>query len=175
MQLNRLVRVVVLTATTYLTLDSSGRAEQRGQMFITREPIANAGTLSKAALSHALAVTMLWPREEQGNEVTKWTVNYVALLDRPLGDFEAELTLWDVTKKGQAHLVRSEDQFTRQKDTRILSGRLDVSSPEFERNHKYVTRLENRHVLLGEVTFWLRGTPPKYSGKATFSDEETAK
>jgi hypothetical protein len=173
MKRNRFIPLVVFTAT--MSMSTAAGAQPDGQMFITKEPVPNAGTLSKAALSHTPAVTMVWPHEEQGNEITKWTVNYVAVLGRPLGDFEAELTFWDVTKKGEAHLVRSQDQFTRQKDTRILAGRVEVSSPEFERNHKYVARLESRHVLLGQVTFWLRGTPPKYSGRAEFSDEDVGR
>jgi hypothetical protein len=173
MKLTRFVPLVILMATT--SVHGTGQAQPRGQMFITKEPIPNAGTLGKAAFLRAQTVTMVWPREEHGNEVTTWTVNYVALLDRPLGDFEAELSFWDVTKRGQAHLVRSEDQFTRQKDTRVLAGRVEVSSPEFERNHKYLARLESRHVLLGEVTFWLRGTPPRYTGKVDFTDDEAAR
>ena len=56
-----------------------------------------------------------------------------------------------------------------------MTGRLQVSGPPFERNHRYLVRIESRRGVLGEVTFWLRGTPPHYDGRVDFRDEDTAK
>ncbi len=52
---------------------------------------------------------------------------------------------------------------------------MKLTSPEFERNHRYLVRIESRHAVLGEVTFWLRGTAARYDGHVDFNDEETAK
>ena len=163
-----------LVITSGVLAPASAPAEPRGQMFIMKDRPPSGG-LEKASLSHTREIHMVWPTEERGNDLTRWTVNYVAFLARPLGDFEAELTFWDVTAKGRPRLVRSDEQFTRHKDTRVLAGQLSVSSPEFERNHRYVARLTNRRVELAEVTFWLRGTPPRYDGKVTFTPDETFK
>ncbi|HTA18532.1 MAG TPA: hypothetical protein VK989_04530 [Polyangia bacterium] len=153
---------------------TSARAEPKGQLFITKDRLLEAGQLGHASTARGREIHMVWPVEEHGNDTTTWTVNYAALFARPLGDYEAELKFWDVTK-GPARFVTSEDQFTRQKDTRAMTGQLKLTSPEFERNHRYLVRLESRHAVLCEVTFWLRGTPARYDGHVDFNDEETVK
>jgi hypothetical protein len=153
---------------------TAARAEQKGQLFITKDRLAQSGELSHASTARNREIHMVWPAEEHGNDATTWTVNYAALFARPLGDYQAELKFWDVTK-GPPRFITSEDQFTRQKDTRAMTGQLKLTSPEFERNHRYLVRIESRHAVLGEVTFWLRGTPARYDGRVDFNDEETAK
>jgi hypothetical protein len=149
-------------------------AEQKGQLFITKDRLAQSGQLGRASTARVQEIHMVWPAEEHGNDTTTWTVNYAALFVRPLGDYQAELRFWDVTK-GPPRFITSQDQFTRQKDTRAMTGQLKLTSPEFERNHRYLVRIESRHAALGEVTFWLRGTPARYDGRVDFNDEETVK
>ena len=149
-------------------------AEQKGQLFITKDRLAQSGQLGRASTARVQEIHMGWPTEEHGNDTTTWTVNYAALFVRPLGDYQAELRFWDVTK-GPPRFITSQDQFTRQKDTRAMTGQLKLTSPEFERNHRYLVRIESRHAALGEVTFWLRGTPARYDGRVQFSDEDTVK
>jgi hypothetical protein len=149
-------------------------AEPKGQLYITKDRLPEGGEVGRASTARGREVRQVWPAEERGNDVTTWRVNYAAFLPRPLGDYQAELKFWDVTK-GPARFVRAEDQFTRHKDTRVMIGQVTVDSPDFERNHRYLVRLESRHNVFAEITFWLRGTPPRYDGRADFTDEETKK
>jgi hypothetical protein len=170
------VAATVLTLVVVAGRPARGDAPggSKGKLFITKERLPESGDLAKASTAHLRELHQVWPTEERGNELTTWSINYVALLARPLGDFEAELKFWDVTK-GPARFVHAEDQFTRHKDTRVLTGQVTVYAPEFERNHRYLVRVESRHVVLAEVTVWLRGTPPHYDGRADFTNEETLK
>jgi hypothetical protein len=152
---------------------SAASAEPKGQLFITKDRLGSGGQLNRASMARVREIHMVWPTEETGNDHTVWVINYAALFQQPLGDFQAELKFWDVTK-GPAHFITAEEQFTRDKETHAMTGQLRVSGPQFERNHRYLARLEGRRGVLGQVTFWLRGTPPHYDGRADFSDD-TAK
>jgi hypothetical protein len=171
----RLVPDLLVLLAALVALDApAAAAERKGQLFITKDVLPQNGQLGHASLARGREIHMVWPTEEHGNEATTWMVSYAAFFTRPLGDYQAEVKFWDVTK-GPARFITSEDQFTRQKDTLAMTGRIKLTSPQFERNHRYLVHIESRHVVLGEVTFWLRGTPARYDGRVDFADEAPTK
>jgi hypothetical protein len=145
-----------------------------GQVFITKKHFSQTGQPARASTVRSEEVRMVWPAEEEGNEVTKWKVDFVALLDQPLGDYQVELKFWDVTKGG-ARYVTSRVQLTRDKLARVVVGELGLASPEFERNHRYLMRVDGPRGALAEVSFWLRGTPARYDGHVDFGEGDAPK
>src|SRR5947209_1422710 len=110
MMTKRHVVCAVLAAVTLAGAADGGRLP--GQLYITKKRLATNGQASLAGTARQQEVHMVWPAKESGNDRTSWTVDYVALFDRPLGDYEVEVKFWDVTK-GAARYVTSREQFTR--------------------------------------------------------------
>jgi hypothetical protein len=163
--------VVVIGA---LAGSGEARARDAGRIFLTKGRVALGGQATLASTARQPEVHMVWPSEEHGNDQTAWNVDYVTLFDRPLGDYEVELKFWDVTK-GPARYIGSREQFTRDKQTRMMAGELKLTAPEFERNRRYLVIVSTRRGNLAQVTFWLRGTPPRYDGRVEFGDDESVR
>ncbi len=113
----------------------------------------------------------VWPKEEKGNDVAVWKVEYIAFFGQPLNDSEINLKFFDIT--GGAHkFVAGDEQYTREKGTRIFASSIEVAKPTFETNRKYMMTVESGRRVLATATFWLRGKGANYSGKVEFTDEE---
>jgi hypothetical protein len=143
----------------------------RGRIFITKERVAiDAPAKVLAAAVKKTEISMVWPKEEKGNEHAVWTVSYIAFFAEPLDDYEVALRFWDVTS-GPRHYVGSREQFTRNKQTRVISADLTLAKPDFEQNHRYLLAIEKSHRTIASTRFWLRGKAPRYSGRVDFSKD----
>lgn len=113
----------------------------------------------------------VWPKEEKGDDHAVWSLEYIAFFAQPLNDNEVNLKIWEVSG-GSQRFIAGDEQFTREKNTRIFASNIELSKPEFEQNKKYLMTLESGRRVLATTTFWLRGKGPNYSGKVEFSDED---
>lgn len=114
----------------------------------------------------------VWPAEEKGNDHAVWKIEYIAFFAKPLHDNEITLKFFDTTG-GAYKFVAGDEQYTREKGTRIFASSIEVAKPDFETNRRYAMTIESGRRVLARTTFWLRGKGPSYSGKVEFSDEET--
>jgi hypothetical protein len=113
----------------------------------------------------------VWPKEEKGNDHAVWKIEYLAFFAKPLHDNEIHLKFFEVT--GGAHrFVAGDQQYTREKDSRLFASSIAVAKPEFETNRKYMMTVESGRRVIATTTFWLRGKGANYSGKVEFSDED---
>ena len=117
------------------------------------------------------SIDRVWPQEEKGNDHAVWKLEYIAFFARPLNDNEITVKFWEVTL-GEHRFVAGDEQYTREKGSRIFSASIIVAKPEFETNKQYLMTIESGSRVLAQTRFWLRGKGPKYSGKVEFSDEE---
>jgi hypothetical protein len=62
-----------------------------------------------------------------------------------------------------------------QRGDRVLFNSVEFDKEDVEGNKKYMMTLEDRHRIIASGTFILREEGPHYSGKVTFTDEETKK
>jgi hypothetical protein len=122
------------------------------------------------AIHHA-SIDKIWPIEEKGNDVAVWKFEYIAFFARPLNDNEITVKFWQVDG-GSQHFVAGDEQYTRERGSRIFSASITVAKPEFDVNKQYLMTVESGARVLATTKFWLRGKGPKYSGKVEFSDEE---
>jgi hypothetical protein len=119
-------------------------------------------------------IDKVWPKEEKGNDEATWVLEYIAFFAKPLNDNELSLKFWEVTG-GSQRFVAGDEQYTREKASRIFAANITLAKPEFEQNKKYLMTLESRGRVIASTSFWLRGKGPNYSGKVEFSDEEAKK
>jgi hypothetical protein len=117
------------------------------------------------------SIDKVWPVEEKGNDHAVWKLEYIAFFARPLNDNEITVKFWELDG-GSPKFVAGDEQYMRERGSRVFSASITVAKPEFETNKKYRMTIESGRRVLARTEFWLRGKGPKYSGKVEFSDEE---
>ncbi|MBN2575758.1 MAG: hypothetical protein JXP73_14425 [Deltaproteobacteria bacterium] len=145
----------------------------KGRIFITEKRLPTRFASQGAFISavRRSAIDKVWPTEEKGNDHAVWKLEYIAFFARPLNDNEITLKFWELGM-GSPRFVAGDEQYTRERGTRIFSAAITLAKPEFDTNKRYRMTIESGRRLLAETTFWLRGKGPKYSGKVEFTDEE---
>ena len=109
----------------------------------------------------------LWYDKKTG----KLTVQYAAFFAKPVDDVQVNLVLYDVTNG--AHNKKVETENFMQRGDRVLFNSVVFDKEDIEGNKKYLMTIEDRKRIIASGTFILRMEGPHYSGKVTFSEEET--
>jgi hypothetical protein len=117
------------------------------------------------------SIDKVWPKEEKGNDHAVWKFEYIAFFAQPLNDNEITVKFWEIGP-GQQRYVAGDEQYTREKGSRIFASSIELAKPDFETNKKYSMTIERGGRVLARTEFWLRGRGPNYSGKVEFTDEE---
>jgi hypothetical protein len=117
------------------------------------------------------SIDKVWPIEEKGNEHAVWKIEYIAFFAQPLNDNEITVKFWEIAP-GQQRYVAGDEQYIREKGSRIFASSIQLAKPDFETNKKYSMTVERGGRVLARTEFWLRGKGPNYSGKVEFTDEE---
>lgn len=145
----------------------------KGRIIITENRLPTRFSSQNAFIQavHRSATDRVWPAEEKGNDYAVWKFEYIAFFARPLNDNEITVKFWEVTG-GVQRFVRGDEQYTRERGSRIFSASITLDKPDFETNKQYLMTIESGTRVLAQTKFWLRGKGPKYSGKVEFTDEE---
>jgi hypothetical protein len=147
----------------------------KGQIIVLKKPLP----LRFKSSAHFIAevkknrIDQVWPVDKREKA---WKIEYAAFFAKPLNDVQAEVKFYDITNKGKRpRFILSDSQYTNRRGERYLfnSITLEKTADGFQVNRKYQMRLESRRKIIASTEFWLRGKGPKYSGKVTFTDEET--
>ena len=160
-------------------LSGSARAAKpedvfKGRIILTGSRLPTRFSSSSAFISavQKAKIDKVWPREEEGNEHAVWKLEYIAFFAQPLNDNEVNLKFWQLSA-GSQRFVAGDEQYLRERGSRIFASSIEVAKPEFEQNRRYMMTLESGRRVLATTTFWLRGKGPNYSGKVEFSDDDT--
>jgi hypothetical protein len=145
----------------------------KGKIIITKERLPSHFTSAAAfvAAVQKARIEKVWPKEEKGNDHAVWSLEYIAFFAQPLNDSEVNLKFYELGA-GSQRFVAGDEQYTREKGTRVFASNITVAKPEFEQNRRYLMTLESGRRLIASTTFWLRGKGADYSGKVEFSDED---
>ena len=145
----------------------------KGRIIITenRLPTRFSSESAFAQTVQRSSIDRVWPAEEKGNDHAIWKFEYIAFFARPLNDNEITVKFWEISG-GVQRFVRGDEQYTRERGSRIFSASITVEKPDFETNKQYLMTVESGSRVLAQTKFWLRGKGPKYSGKVEFTDEE---
>jgi hypothetical protein len=109
----------------------------------------------------------LWYDKKSG----KLTVQYAAFFARPVNDVQVMLTLTDITNGGHQQKATTE-QFLARGD-RVIFNAVEFDKEDIEGNKKYLMTIATRGQVIATGTFILREEGPHYSGKVTFTDDDT--
>jgi hypothetical protein len=145
----------------------------KGKVIITpnRLPLRFPSPAAFIAAIQKAKTDRIWPKEEKGNDQASWSLEYIAFFAQPLNDNEVNVKFYEITNGGQ-RFVAGDEQYTREKGTRIFASSITLGTPEFEVNKKYMMTVETGRRVIASTAFWLRGKGPNYSGKVEFSDDE---
>jgi hypothetical protein len=109
----------------------------------------------------------LWYDKKTG----KLTFQYAAFFAQPVNDVQVMLNLIDITNGGHTQKVQTE-QFM-EKGKRVLFNSVVFDKEDIEGNKKYMVTITDRGRVIASGTFILREEGPHYSGKVTFTDDDT--
>jgi hypothetical protein len=109
----------------------------------------------------------LWYDKKTG----KLTVQFAAFFSRPVDDVQVNLVLYDITTGARQQKVSTENFM--QRGDRVLFNSVVFDKEDIEGNKKYLMTIENRRTIIAQGSFILREEGPHYSGKVTFTDDET--
>jgi hypothetical protein len=145
----------------------------KGRIIITanRLPTRFGSQGAFVAAVRSQSIDKVWPMEEKGNEHAVWKIEYIAFFAQPLNDNEITVKFWEIAP-GQQRYVAGDEQYIREKGSRIFASSIQLAKPDFETNKKYSMTVERGGRVLARTEFWLRGKGPNYSGKVEFTDEE---
>jgi hypothetical protein len=145
----------------------------KGKVVITanRLPLRFPSASAFVAAIQKARTDRIWPKEETGNDHAVWNLEYIAFFAAPLNDNEVNVKFYEITHGGQ-RFVAGDEQYTRERGTRIFASSIKLGTPEFEVNKKYMMTVETRSRVIASTSFWLRGKGPNYNGKVEFSDDE---
>jgi hypothetical protein len=101
----------------------------------------------------------------------KVTLQYAAFFGKPVNDVQVELKIYDITD-GRRDFKNSTENFIRRGD-RVLFNSATFDKEDYPMNRKYRITVESRGQILATGDIILRGEGEKFSGKVTFTDDET--
>jgi len=112
----------------------------------------------------------IWPDKTKKKQ---WKFEFMAFFARPLNDLEVKIRFFDVTEGKK--FIAADSFYIPQRGQRIFASNMLLEQPRFEVNRKYMMQVigPRRNTVLANTTFWLRGQKERYSGRVTFTDEDT--
>jgi hypothetical protein len=143
----------------------------KGKIIISDKPLPTRWSSVSSYVSQmkGMAKSTLWYDKKSG----KLTLQYAAFFAQPVNDVQVNLVLYDITGGAHTQKVSTENFMT--KGDRVLFNSVVFDKEDIEGNRKYMMTIEDRRRVIASGTFILRVEGPHYSGKVTFSDEETQK
>ncbi len=173
-----LVSAVLVSALTSLASVPARAAKPedvfKGQVVITKKRLSSKYPSAAAfvAAIKANKTEKVWPKEQTGNDIAVWKIEYIAFFAQPLNDYEVQVKFYDVTG-GARRYVAGDAQMTRDRSARVLAADIEVAKPDFDVNKKYMITVESRGRTIAKANFWLLGKSEFHSGKVDFSDADT--
>jgi hypothetical protein len=145
----------------------------KGQVVITtkRAPSRFPSTSAFVRFLQANKKKDLWPEKKKKDE---WKYEFMAFFARPLNDIEVNIKFYDVTDVKK--FVASDSFYLPERGQRVFASSMTLNKPRFSVNRKYtmmIVSARQQSTVLASATFWLRGEREHYSGKVTFTDDET--
>ena len=141
----------------------------KGKIIISDKPLPMRWTSVSAYVAQLKGLNKgtFWYDKKSG----KLTVQYAAFFARPVQDVQVMLVLYDVTDGPKTQKVATENFMNR--GERVLFNSVVFDKEDIDANRKYLMTIEDRHVVIAQGNFILRAEGPHYSGKVTFTEEET--
>ncbi len=166
---NVVLAACLLVGATAFARGSTPADLLAGKIIISdkRLPTSWSSVSSYVSQLKAMNKGTIWYDKKSG----KVTIQYAAFFSQPVNDVQVMLFLYDITNGGHTQKTSTE-QFMNKGD-RALFNSVEFDKEDIEGNKKYLITLSTRGRTIASGTFILREEGPHYSGKVTFTDEET--
>ena len=167
--MKKLAALFLLFAPTVLAKGPAPEDFLKGRIIISDKKLPSKwnSVSSYVAQLKGMAKETLWYDKKTG----KLTVQYAAFFAQPVNDVQVMLVLYDITNGAHTQKVSTE-QFM-EKGKRVLFNSVVFDKEDIEGNKKYLITIEDRRRIIAAGTFILREEGPHYSGKVTFTDDDT--
>lgn len=111
----------------------------------------------------------IWPDKDNQKQ---WKFEFMAFFNGKLNDVEVNVKFYDVTEEKK---FIAADSYYLDRGQTIFASNMVLEQPRFEVNRKYQMFILSARTskVLASTIFWLRGKGEVYSGRVTFSDEDT--
>jgi hypothetical protein len=141
----------------------------KGRVIISDKRLPQSWNSASAYASQLKALNKgtIWYDKKSG----KVTLQYAAFFAHPVNDVQVMLNLTDITNGAHQNKASTEQFMT--KGDRVLFNSVEFDKEDIEGNKKYLLTLTSRGQVLASGTFILREEGPHYSGKVTFTDDDT--
>jgi hypothetical protein len=104
-------------------------------------------------------------------KTNKVTLQYAAFFAQPVMDVQVDFQIYDIT--GGQHQQKITSEAFMNRGDRVLFNSVELSAEDFEGNKKYQMQIAYKHKVIASGTFILRAEGPHYSGKVSFTDDDT--
>lgn len=161
------------------TLLVSGTAEARkpedifaGRIITAKKDIPRSARSARAYVHKLkkLRTRRFWENETKH----QWKVYFAAFFRRPLNDLEVTITMYDVTRRHEKHMLSTFTQYLGRRGQRALISHVVLQRKFFGVNKEILMVISNHHHVLASSYFQIRGKAPHYSGNVNFTKAETA-
>lgn len=161
--------MVLLTGSAAFAKGPVPEDALKGKIIISDKPLPTRWSSVGAYVAQLKGLNKgtLWYDKKSG----KLTIQYAAFFAKPVDDVQVNLVLFDVTNGAHTQKVSTENFMNR--GDRVLFNSVVFDKEDIEGNKKYLLTIQDRGRVIASGTFILREEGPKYSGKVTFSDDET--
>jgi hypothetical protein len=154
-----------------------GTAEARNPERVFRGQIVTATkrlpTSARSVGKYISTLKKLRKKKFWENKTKKsWKIYYAAFFRRPLNDLEVTVKLYDITD-GRKKLVSSFEQYLDTRGQKSVISYVELERQYFGVNRQILMVMETRGYVLASTKFHILGEAEKYSGKVTFTEEET--
>lgn len=101
-----------------------------------------------------------------------WTIHFAAFLNAPLNDVEYIMKFYELSGKSQQLLATSEN-FNDVRGQKTIVSKIKLDKRQMGVNKEVMMTVENKGKVYATTRFKLLGEGEKFTGKVSFSEEDT--
>ncbi|HEY3359212.1 MAG TPA: hypothetical protein VGQ83_38540 [Polyangia bacterium] len=173
-------RFMLVLSVCLLVVPADARKPEdvfKGEIVVLKKPLPLKFKSGDAFIAEVKRnrIDQVWPQDKAEKS---WKIEYAAFFAAPLNDMQAEAKFYDVTDpKRQPKFITSDTQYTPKRGERYLFNSivLEKTDDTFKPNKRYLMQLVSKKKIIASTKFVLRGKAQQFSGKVTFTDEDTKK
>lgn len=144
----------------------------RGKIVLLRKrpPLRFRSNAAFAQFLKTQRVDKIWPKDKKKQD--RWRLEFFAFFRGAPNDVEVKIKFYDITEGRR--FVAGDSIYVSSRQQRILASHIELEKPRFNINRRYVMYITNaRGQTLASTSFRLNGKAESYSGRVTFTEDET--
>lgn len=175
----RRLHVPVLLSCVVMLLSAQAEARKPedvfgGKILLSSKPFP---TEAKSANQYVSKLKSLSKKEFwEDKEKKQWKIYYAAFFKKPANDLEVLVRFYDISD-GTKRVVEAYEQYLEERGQRAIIGNVKLRRGDgaggYAPNSRIMMTMEVHGKVVAEATFKIGGEGKKFTGKVTFTEEET--